>query len=70
MTDSFREINPSPKANPGYTWSTIYKMGWDKEEAWRYTLPEPQDRIDFIYYKGKGLKTTESKIYASDFVTK
>ncbi|CAB3398934.1 unnamed protein product [Caenorhabditis bovis] len=46
FVDSFREINPT--SNPGYTWSTVNKFN----PEWNYTIPEPQDRIDFIHYKG------------------
>lgn len=46
MTDSFRAANPDPVAVPGYTWSPIYKDGGLGRQ-------EPQDRIDYIHYKGK-----------------
>lgn len=58
LIDSFREANPDPVKVPGITWSPLFP--WNSGED----LPEPQDRIDFIYYKGKGLDVVESK----DFV--
>ena len=33
----------------GYTWSTVNKFNSD----WNYTIPEPMDRIDFIFSQGK-----------------
>jgi endonuclease/exonuclease/phosphatase family metal-dependent hydrolase len=53
FTDSFRLKNPDPAATPGTTWSTIHKAG------------EPQDRIDFIYQKGGGLRVTDSRTFAT-----
>lgn len=31
---------------------------------WDYTIPEPQDRIDFIFYKGEKLKPVDSFTYS------
>ncbi|KAH7137482.1 Endonuclease/exonuclease/phosphatase [Dactylonectria estremocensis] len=55
LIDSFRVANPDPSAVPGLTWSPVEKQNaeWNK--------PEPQDRIDFILHKGKGLKVLESR---------
>ncbi|KAI6189752.1 Endonuclease/exonuclease/phosphatase family protein [Aphelenchoides bicaudatus] len=47
LADAYRVKYPDPKKNPGYTWSTVQKFEWD----WNNTIPEPQDRIDFIYFK-------------------
>ncbi|KAJ6785468.1 hypothetical protein PWT90_01178 [Aphanocladium album] len=47
MKDSFREVNPDPVQEPGYTWSPIYLNNSDYDNK-----PEPKDRIDFIYYAG------------------
>lgn len=55
LIDSFREANPNPVEAPGITWSPLFPL--NAKEG----LPEPQDRIDFVYYKGKGLKVVESK---------
>ncbi|CAI5450460.1 unnamed protein product [Caenorhabditis angaria] len=46
--DSYREIYPNVLENPGRSWSTVNK--WNPE--WNWSIPEPQDRIDFIFYKG------------------
>uniref|UniRef100_A0A914D8Y7 Endonuclease/exonuclease/phosphatase domain-containing protein n=1 Tax=Acrobeloides nanus TaxID=290746 RepID=A0A914D8Y7_9BILA len=61
MTDSFREIHPDIITEPGYTWSTVQKFS---SEGWNWTIPEPQDRIDFIFYRSSKLKPTNSFIYA------
>jgi len=52
-TDSFREAHPDPTKTLDGTW------GFLSDDI-------ISDRIDFIYYKGKGLKTTSSKIVMDD----
>lgn len=64
LIDSYREVHPDPKADPGITWSTVNKMA---SQEWNYTIPEPQDRIDFIFYRSSNLKTIDSQVYAGDF---
>ncbi|CAJ0590609.1 unnamed protein product [Cylicocyclus nassatus] len=59
FTDSFREVHPDIDAQPGNTWSTVNKFNAE----WDYAIPEPQDRIDFIFYLGK-IKPINSFIYA------
>ncbi|CAM1505970.1 Fc.00g116070.m01.CDS01 [Cosmosporella sp. VM-42] len=55
LIDSFRVANPDPVKNQGLTWSPI--TPWNDGR----NLPEPQDRIDFIYHKGRGLQVLESR---------
>ncbi|KAI1074298.1 endonuclease/exonuclease/phosphatase family [Whalleya microplaca] len=57
LTDSFREAHPDPHSTPGITWSPIYPF-----HNGTTGKPEPQDRIDFIYYAGN------LKVLASDRV--
>ncbi|WKY13265.1 hypothetical protein Q1695_004240 [Nippostrongylus brasiliensis] len=57
--DSYRELHPDIEAEPGYTWSTCNKFN----SQWDYTIPEPQDRIDFIFYQGK-IEPIRSYTYA------
>ncbi|PZG49787.1 hypothetical protein C1I98_11410 [Spongiactinospora gelatinilytica] len=61
LRDSYRVANRDPVADPGITWSPIYPVftggyGHDSHKG----EPEPQDRIDFVYYKGP-LRVTGSK---------
>ena len=49
MIDAFREIHLGPDIDPGNTWSPIYEINPDNN------LPEPQDRIDLIFYKGENI---------------
>ena len=49
MVDAFREIHFDPSMDPGNTWSPIYEIN-----PYNY-LPEPQDRIDLIFYKGQNI---------------
>ncbi|MEU0555067.1 endonuclease/exonuclease/phosphatase family protein [Dactylosporangium sp. NPDC006015] len=53
LTDSYRQAHPNPAAFPGTTWSPVFKTftggyGYDSHAG----EAEPQDRIDFIHYKG------------------
>jgi exonuclease III len=49
--DSFRTLHPDPVAHPGNTWSTIHRDG------------EPQDRIDFAYHMGNGVRVIHSRTF-------
>ena len=53
FTDSFREKNPNPIKYPGIT--------WDHKER------DDSHRIDYIFYKGKKLRSTQSKTYMQFF---
>ena len=44
--DSFRQLYPDSELYPGSTWTPLYN-------GMRKPVP---NRVDFIYYKGKGLK--------------
>jgi endonuclease/exonuclease/phosphatase (EEP) superfamily protein YafD len=46
-------VYPDEMKNPGFTWSPIYKADDPKTH---------HDRIDFVYFKGNGLKVTDAKI--------
>ncbi|MFC0106584.1 endonuclease/exonuclease/phosphatase family protein [Kibdelosporangium aridum] len=57
LRDSYRAVN----RDPGTTWSPVYPVftggyGYDSHKG----EPEPQDRIDFVYYAGP-LSVTASK---------
>ncbi|KAK5969658.1 Endo/exonuclease/phosphatase domain-containing protein [Trichostrongylus colubriformis] len=59
LTDSFRELYPNVTEVAGCTWSTVNKYLQD----WEFNIPEPQDRIDFIYYRGH-VKPVSSYLYS------
>ncbi|KAH7691206.1 Protein F14F9.5, partial [Aphelenchoides avenae] len=61
LTDSFRDAYPDEALHPGITWSTIQKFYGPE---WDWTIPEPQDRIDFIFYRGAKLSVKDSFTYA------
>ncbi|EPB79447.1 hypothetical protein ANCCEY_01497 [Ancylostoma ceylanicum] len=63
--DSFREVHPDVIAEPGYTWSTVNKFNAE----WDYAIPEPQDRIDFIFYQGNNELITFHKEISHDLST-
>ncbi|MEV4013698.1 endonuclease/exonuclease/phosphatase family protein [Nonomuraea angiospora] len=61
LRDSYRVAHPDPVTAPGITWSPIYPVftggyGYDPHKG----EPEPQDRIDFVYYAGP-LRVTDSR---------
>ena len=53
FSDAYRTIYPDEMKNPGITWSPAYKVGDPRTH---------HDRIDFVYFKGNGVKVTEVKI--------
>lgn len=53
LIDSFRRLHPDPLLKPGESWSAIHKGS------------EAQDRIDFVYYRGKALRPLASDLYAT-----
>lgn len=54
FTDSYRELHISPASDPGYTWTPRAATSSKK-----YGI---RDRIDYIYYQGKGLKAISSEV--------
>ena len=53
FADAYRTIYSNEMENPGYTWSSFYKFDDPTTH---------HDRIDFVYFKGKGIRLTEVKI--------
>ena len=53
FTDAYRAIYRDEMKHPGYTWSSFYKFDDPTTH---------HDRIDFVYFKGKGIKLNEVKI--------
>jgi exodeoxyribonuclease III len=57
FTDSYRTIHPDEVAKPGLTWSPVYEPAHPDHHLMR---------IDYVYFKGKGVKVTGSKIIGED----
>jgi len=53
FSDAYRTIYPDEMAKPGFTWTPMKKPNQPRTHY---------DRIDFVYFKGEGLKVTEVKI--------
>ena len=53
FADAWRTVHPDEIKKPGYTWSSFYKFDDPTTH---------HDRIDFVYYRGKGLKLNDLKI--------
>ena len=49
LIDSYREVNPDPIKHPGITWNSKGKRD--------------EHRIDYVFYKGPGLRAVESHSY-------
>ncbi|HNN13697.1 MAG TPA: endonuclease/exonuclease/phosphatase family protein [Anaerolineales bacterium] len=62
--DSFREVHPDPKLEPGLTWwaSRPQVTGWNPNPD------DPQDRIDFIYAAGP-CRTLSSEVIGEKFAS-
>ncbi|VBB29230.1 unnamed protein product [Acanthocheilonema viteae] len=54
MKDSYRELHPHVLENP------VEKMS---SGGWSWTIPEPQDRIDYIFYRSPLLSPIQSYTY-------
>ncbi|MFY7564446.1 HAD-IA family hydrolase [Streptomyces sp. WI04-05B] len=63
LRDSYREVHPDPVREPGHTWSPIHVEHEDGSGR-----PEPQDRIDFVLYGGRGLRVLDSRVVVSGAV--
>ncbi len=53
FTDTYRTVYPDEMAKPGFTWTPLKKAD------------DPtihHDRIDYVYFKGKGVKVTDAKV--------
>ena len=53
FVDMYRTFYTDEMAKPGFTWSPAYKDDDPRSHP---------DRIDFVYFKGNGLKVTNVKI--------
>jgi endonuclease/exonuclease/phosphatase family metal-dependent hydrolase len=68
LNDSFRALHPDPIKDPGITWSTVQKTSGP---SWDWTIPEPQDRIDYIFYRpNEHFSPINSQIYSGEEVIK
>jgi exonuclease III len=57
FTDSYRTVHTDEVEKPGLTWSPVYE-------------PDHPDhhymRIDYVYFKGKGLKVADARVVGED----
>ncbi|KAK1672221.1 endonuclease/exonuclease/phosphatase family [Colletotrichum godetiae] len=53
LVDSYRVVWPEPGARPGITWSPVFLENEGR--------PEPMDRIDFVYFRGRKLEVIGSE---------
>lgn len=60
--DAYRQLYPNPVTHPCTTYPSAMDNVDPKRIAWDKTADE-RERIDFIHYKGKGLKVKDIRIY-------
>ena len=53
FSDAYRTVYPDEMKKPGFTWSPMYKT----DDSTTH-----HDRIDFVYFKGKGVELSGAKI--------
>ncbi len=53
FADAYRTVYPDEMKNPGFTWSPMYKTDDPSTH---------HDRIDFVYFKGRGVKLAGAQI--------
>lgn len=62
FTDSYRKIYPNPLTHPGFTYPSDNPAKAPEKITWAPKVDE-RDRIDFIFYKGKGLNAKKAIIF-------
>lgn len=62
FTDAYREYFPDEVKNPGITWPSF--THGKKSTSWTPKSDE-RDRIDFVFYKGEGIRTTYASLVGS-----
>ena len=60
--DAYREKYPSAVTHPGFTWVADNVNKKIEELTWTPKSDE-RDRIDFIFYKGKGIKVLDAAVF-------
>lgn len=65
LRDSWRDVYPSVATDPGRTWSPVYPSTYmnagDGTVPQPRPVPEPQDRIDLVYYAGGSVEALTSR---------
>jgi len=60
--DSYRKMHPNEITHPGFTWPA--NANEKKSTSWT-PLADERDRIDFIFYKGKGMELKNATLVGS-----
>ena len=63
FTDAYRKVFPDEVNYPGITWPA-HPTGYEKTVSWTPKADE-RDRIDYIFYKGKGLAAKDAYLVGS-----
>lgn len=62
FTDSYRKVYPNPLTHPGFTYPSDNVAKAPEKITWAPKADE-RDRIDFIFYKGEGLKAKKAILF-------
>ncbi|TDE49082.1 endonuclease/exonuclease/phosphatase family protein [Flavobacterium sp. GT3P67] len=60
FTDAYRQVYPDVVLNPGISWPAVATNG-GASTSWT-PLSDERDRIDYIFYKGAGVRATSAAI--------
>lgn len=60
--DSYRKVYPNPLTHPGFTYPADNPLKEPQKLTWAPNADE-RDRIDFIFYQGKGLQAKDAVIF-------
>ena len=60
--DTYRELYPNPVTHPGFTYPCYNPLADIKLLTWAPKADE-RERIDYVYYQGKGLQATGIQIF-------
>lgn len=60
--DAYRTVHPDPLTHPGHTYPSDNASIAPERLTWAPEADE-RERIDFVHYKGEGLRAVEAKVY-------
>ncbi len=63
--DTYRELYSNPVTHPGFTYPCYNPLADIKLLTWAPKADE-RERIDYVYYQGKGLRATSIQIFGPD----
>lgn len=65
FADAFRTVHPDPLTHPGFTYPSWNPAVPVSRLTWAPKADE-RERIDYIFYRGKGLRATNARVFGPD----